>query len=155
MTFAGTVAWMAPEVIRNEPCSEKVDIWSYGVVLWELLSGEIPYKDVDSSAVMWGVGSNSLHLPIPTSCPEGYGLLVKQCWSAKPRNRPSFKLIEMHLAIAAVDVLSTEPEDYFKAQVGLIFLNIMHLKNLSLKKLYDIIKFNIYAKHREDRISLT
>ncbi|KAL0122801.1 hypothetical protein PUN28_007473 [Cardiocondyla obscurior] len=116
MTFAGTVAWMAPEVIRNEPCSEKVDIWSYGVVLWELLSGEIPYKDVDSSAVMWGVGSNSLHLPIPTSCPEGYGLLVKQCWSAKPRNRPSFKLIEMHLAIAAVDVLSTEPEDYFKAQ---------------------------------------
>ncbi|XP_018393154.1 PREDICTED: mitogen-activated protein kinase kinase kinase 13 isoform X5 [Cyphomyrmex costatus] len=116
MTFAGTVAWMAPEVIRNEPCSEKVDIWSYGVVLWELLSGEIPYKDVDSSAVMWGVGSNSLHLPIPTSCPEGYGLLVKQCWSAKPRNRPSFKLIEMHLAIAAVDVLSTEPENYFKAQ---------------------------------------
>ncbi|XP_011641942.1 mitogen-activated protein kinase kinase kinase 12 isoform X1 [Pogonomyrmex barbatus] len=116
MTFAGTVAWMAPEVIRNEPCSEKVDIWSYGVVLWELLSGEIPYKDVDSSAVMWGVGSNSLHLPIPTSCPEGYGLLVKQCWSAKPRNRPSFKLIEMHLAIAAVDVLSTEPDDYFKAQ---------------------------------------
>lgn len=116
MTFAGTVAWMAPEVIRNDPCSEKVDIWSYGVVLWELLSGEIPYKDVDSSAVMWGVGSNSLHLPIPTSCPEGFALLVKQCWSTKPRNRPSFKLIEMHLAIAAIDVLSLEPEDYFKTQ---------------------------------------
>ncbi|XP_029173027.1 mitogen-activated protein kinase kinase kinase 12 isoform X2 [Nylanderia fulva] len=116
MTFVGTVAWMAPEVIRNDPCSEKVDIWSYGVVLWELLSGEIPYKDVDSSAVMWGVGSNSLHLPIPTSCPEGFGLLVKQCWATKPRNRPSFKLIEMHLNIAAVDVLSLEPEDYFKAQ---------------------------------------
>lgn len=117
MTFVGTVAWMAPEVIRNEPCSEKVDIWSYGVVLWELLSGEIPYKDVDSSAVMWGVGSNSLRLPIPANCPEGYGLLIKQCWAAKPRNRPSFKLIEMHLAIAAVDVLSTDLDNYFKAQV--------------------------------------
>ncbi|KAH0947764.1 hypothetical protein HN011_002296 [Eciton burchellii] len=116
MTFVGTVAWMAPEVIRNEPCSEKVDIWSYGVVLWELLSGEIPYKDVDSSAVMWGVGSNSLRLPIPANCPEGYGLLIKQCWAAKPRNRPSFKLIEMHLAIAAVDVLSTDLDNYFKAQ---------------------------------------
>jgi hypothetical protein len=33
---------------------------SFGVVLWELLSGEIPYKDVDSSAIIWGVGSNSL-----------------------------------------------------------------------------------------------
>lgn len=121
MSFAGTVAWMAPEIIRNEPCSEKVDIWSYGVVLWELLSGEIPYKDVDSSAIIWGVGNNSLHLPIPASCPEGYGLLVKQCWAAKPRNRPSFKLIEMHLSIAAIDVLCTKSEDYFKAQVVFLF----------------------------------
>uniref|UniRef100_A0A671W9W8 Mitogen-activated protein kinase kinase kinase n=1 Tax=Sparus aurata TaxID=8175 RepID=A0A671W9W8_SPAAU len=63
MSFAGTVAWMAPEVIRNEPVSEKVDIWSFGVVLWEMLTGEIPYKDVDSSAIIWGVGNNSLQLP--------------------------------------------------------------------------------------------
>ncbi|KAG8038023.1 hypothetical protein G9C98_006348 [Cotesia typhae] len=116
MTFAGTVAWMAPEIIRNEPCSEKVDIWSYGVVVWELLSGEIPYKDVDSSAIIWGVGNNSLHLPIPKSWPEGYQLLVKLCWSEKPKNRPSFKHIEAHLAIAAIDVLGTEPDEYFKAQ---------------------------------------
>ncbi|XP_015121715.1 mitogen-activated protein kinase kinase kinase 13 isoform X3 [Diachasma alloeum] len=116
MSFAGTVAWMAPEIIRNEPCSEKVDIWSYGVVLWELLSGEVPYKDVDSSAIIWGVGNNSLHLPIPASCPEGYKLLVQQCWAAKPRNRPSFKHIEVHLQIAAVEVLCTKSEEYFKTQ---------------------------------------
>lgn len=80
MSFAGTVAWMAPEVIRNEPVSEKVDIWSFGVVLWELLTGEIPYKDVDSSAIIWGVGSNSLHLPVPSSCPDGFKILLRQCW---------------------------------------------------------------------------
>ena len=66
----GTVAWMAPEVIRNEPCNEKVDIWSFGVCLWELLTCEIPYRNVDSSAIIWGVGSNSLQLPIPSTCPE-------------------------------------------------------------------------------------
>lgn len=43
MTFVGTVAWMAPEVIRHELCSEKVDVWSYGVLLWELLTQEKPY----------------------------------------------------------------------------------------------------------------
>ncbi|XP_075230073.1 mitogen-activated protein kinase kinase kinase 13 wallenda isoform X2 [Lycorma delicatula] len=118
MSFAGTVAWMAPEIIRNEPCSEKVDIWSYGVVLWELLTCEIPYKDVDSSAIIWGVGSNSLHLPIPSSCPEGFRLLVKQCWSAKPRNRPSFKHILMHLDIASAEVLCSSPESYFKSQAS-------------------------------------
>ncbi|GFR00977.1 mitogen-activated protein kinase kinase kinase 12 [Trichonephila clavata] len=117
MSFAGTVAWMAPEVIRNESCSEKVDIWSFGVVLWELLTCETPYKGVDSSAVIWGVGSNSLHLPVPSTCPEGFKLLLKQCWSGKPRNRPSFRHIMMHLDIAAVEILSTPEEEYFQTQV--------------------------------------
>ncbi|XP_076038121.1 uncharacterized protein LOC143023485 isoform X2 [Oratosquilla oratoria] len=118
MSFAGTVAWMAPEVIRNEPCSEKVDIWSFGVVLWELLTCEIPYRDVDNSAIIWGVGSNSLRLPIPSSCPDGFKLIVQMCWNSKPRNRPSFKYILMHLDIAAVEILSTPPETYFKTQAS-------------------------------------
>lgn len=53
---------------------------SFGVVLWELLTGEIPYKDVDSSAIIWGVGSNSLHLPVPSTCPDGFKILMKQTW---------------------------------------------------------------------------
>ncbi|XP_037938702.1 mitogen-activated protein kinase kinase kinase 13 isoform X2 [Teleopsis dalmanni] len=116
MSFAGTVAWMAPEVIRNEPCSEKVDIWSYGVVLWEMLTCEIPYKDVDSSAIIWGVGNNSLKLPIPSSCPEGFKLLVKLCWKTKPRNRPSFKVILSHLDIAGPELLRTTEKQYFETQ---------------------------------------
>ena len=116
MSFAGTVAWMAPEVIRNEPCNEKVDIWSFGVCLWELLTCEVPYRNVDSSAIIWGVGSNSLQLPIPSTCPEGFKLLVKQCWAAKPRNRPSFKHILLHLEIAAIEILSFKQEDYFRTQ---------------------------------------
>uniref|UniRef100_A0A8C7UB88 Mitogen-activated protein kinase kinase kinase 12 n=1 Tax=Oncorhynchus mykiss TaxID=8022 RepID=A0A8C7UB88_ONCMY len=116
MSFAGTVAWMAPEVIRNEPVSEKVDIWSFGVVLWEMLTGEVPYKDVDSSAIIWGVGNNSLNLPIPESCPDGFKILLRQCWNCKPRNRPSFRQILLHLDIASADVLSTPQETYFKSQ---------------------------------------
>uniref|UniRef100_A0A8C9ZPT5 mitogen-activated protein kinase kinase kinase n=1 Tax=Sander lucioperca TaxID=283035 RepID=A0A8C9ZPT5_SANLU len=113
MSFAGTVAWMAPEVIRNEPVSEKVDIWSFGVVLWEMLTGEVPYKDVDSSAIIWGVGNNSLHLPVPDSCPDSFKLLLRQCWNCKPRNRPSFRQILLHLDIASADILSTAQETYF------------------------------------------
>ncbi|XP_069970757.1 mitogen-activated protein kinase kinase kinase 12 isoform X4 [Penaeus vannamei] len=118
MSFAGTLAWMAPEVIRNEPCNEKVDIWSFGVVLWELLTCEIPYRDVDNSAIIYGVGSSSLHLPIPSTCPDGFRLIVQMCWNTKPRNRPSFKYILMHLDIAAVEIRSTPPETYFKTQMS-------------------------------------
>uniref|UniRef100_A0A671YAR4 mitogen-activated protein kinase kinase kinase n=1 Tax=Sparus aurata TaxID=8175 RepID=A0A671YAR4_SPAAU len=117
MSFAGTVAWMAPEVIRNEPVSEKVDIWSFGVVLWEMLTGEVPYKDVDSSAIIWGVGNNSLQLPVPEGCPDSFKLLLRQCWNCKPRNRPSFRQILLHLDIASADILSTPQETYFQSQV--------------------------------------
>uniref|UniRef100_A0A3P8SFU5 Mitogen-activated protein kinase kinase kinase 12 n=1 Tax=Amphiprion percula TaxID=161767 RepID=A0A3P8SFU5_AMPPE len=116
MSFAGTVAWMAPEVIRNEPVSEKVDIWSFGVVLWEMLTGEVPYKDVDSSAIIWGVGNNSLQLPVPDSCPDSFKLLLRLCWNCKPRNRPSFRQILLHLDIASADILSTPQETYFQSQ---------------------------------------
>ncbi|XP_065654999.1 mitogen-activated protein kinase kinase kinase 12 isoform X2 [Hydra vulgaris] len=118
MTFTGTVAWMAPEVIRNDPCSEKVDIWSYGVLVWELLTEEIPYKGVDYSALIWGVGNNSLKLPIPSSCPEGFKLLLNLCWNNKAKNRPSFRQILMHIDIAATDVLTMPKKKYFNKQLS-------------------------------------
>lgn len=116
LSFAGTVSWMAPEVIRVESCSEKVDVWSFGVVLWELLTCEIPYKGVDQSAIMWGVGNNSLQLPIPSSIPDGFKLLMKQCWSVKPRHRPSFQHILMHIDIAASELLDLPNHIYFLKQ---------------------------------------
>lgn len=65
---------------------------SFGVVLWEMLTGEVPYKDVDSSAIIWGVGNNSLQLPVPDSCPDSFKLLLRQCWWASGRWRMIWKL---------------------------------------------------------------
>jgi mitogen-activated protein kinase kinase kinase 9 len=53
------------------------DVWSYGVLLWELLTGEIPYKGFDSLSVAYGVAINTLTLPIPKTCPESWGNLMK------------------------------------------------------------------------------
>ncbi|KAJ6644533.1 Mitogen-activated protein kinase kinase kinase 12, partial [Pseudolycoriella hygida] len=116
MSFAGTVAWMAPEVIRSEPCSEKVDIWSYGVVLWEMLTCEIPYKDADSSAIIWGVGNYTMKLPIPETCPDGFRLIIELCWKVKPKQRPSFKLILSHLEIAKHQLLRQTDKQYFETR---------------------------------------
>lgn len=62
------------------------------------------------------MGSKSLTLPIPSTCPEGFRILITQCWSIKPRNRPSFKIILNHLEIAAKEVLAESNEDYFTYQ---------------------------------------
>ncbi|KAJ6625692.1 Mitogen-activated protein kinase kinase kinase 12 [Pseudolycoriella hygida] len=96
-SFAGTIAWMAPESIRSEPWSEKVDIWSYGVVLWEMLTCKIPYEGLNSSAIIWGVGNHSMNLHIPETCPDKLRRIIELCWKVEPKHRPSFKLILSHL----------------------------------------------------------
>lgn len=117
MSFKGTIAWMAPEVIRNEACSEKVDVYSFGVVLWELLTCEMPYKNFDQNSIMWGVGSNKLQLTIPLSAPDGIKLLLQQCWSIKPRNRPAFSQILKHLdVVAKTEILLKIDDEYLKSQ---------------------------------------
>lgn len=93
MSAAGTYAWMAPEVIKKSMYSKSSDVWSYGVVLWELLTGETPYKGIDPFTVAYGVGVNKLTLPIPSTCPQPFRELMEACWSEDPHVRPSFENI--------------------------------------------------------------
>lgn len=93
MSQAGTYAWMAPEVIKNSTFSKASDVWSYGVLLWELLTGETPYKGIDTLAVAYGVAVNKLTLPIPSTCPRAWADLMERCWESDPHKRPSFDQI--------------------------------------------------------------
>uniref|UniRef100_A0A915JQ40 mitogen-activated protein kinase kinase kinase n=1 Tax=Romanomermis culicivorax TaxID=13658 RepID=A0A915JQ40_ROMCU len=76
MSMCGTYAWMSPEVIKNSTYSKASDVWSYGVLLWELLTGEVPYKNIDAMAIAYGVGVNQLTLPVPSTCPEPFTKLM-------------------------------------------------------------------------------
>uniref|UniRef100_A0A8C2ZVF4 Mitogen-activated protein kinase kinase kinase n=1 Tax=Cyclopterus lumpus TaxID=8103 RepID=A0A8C2ZVF4_CYCLU len=93
MSAAGTYAWMAPEVIKHSLFSKSSDVWSFGVLLWELLTGEVPYREIDALAVAYGVAMNKLTLPVPSTCPEPFAQLLGECWSPNPRSRPSFTSI--------------------------------------------------------------
>ncbi|CAB3363084.1 Hypothetical predicted protein [Cloeon dipterum] len=93
MSAAGTYAWMAPEVIRDSTFSKASDVWSYGVLLWELLTGETPYKGTDTFTVAYGVAVNKLTLHIPSTCPEPWRELMEDCWAPDPHLRPSFEEI--------------------------------------------------------------
>lgn len=53
------------------------DVWSYGVLSWELLTGEIPYKGFAHLSIAYGIAMGSLSLPIPKTCPEHWGKLMK------------------------------------------------------------------------------
>ncbi|KAM6177361.1 mitogen-activated protein kinase kinase kinase 21 [Erethizon dorsatum] len=113
MSAAGTYAWMAPEVIRSSLFSKGSDIWSYGVLLWELLTGEVPYRGIDGLAVAYGVAVNKLTLPIPSTCPEPFAKLMKECWEQDPHIRPSFASILQQLSDIEVAVMTEMPQESF------------------------------------------
>lgn len=113
MSTAGTYAWMAPEVIKSSTFSRGSDVWSYGVLLWELLTGEVPYRGIDGLAVAYGVAVNKLTLPIPSTCPEPFARLMAECWEQDPHRRPSFAAILSQLTVLETQVLHDLPQESF------------------------------------------
>uniref|UniRef100_A0A6Q2Y1V8 Protein kinase domain-containing protein n=1 Tax=Esox lucius TaxID=8010 RepID=A0A6Q2Y1V8_ESOLU len=93
MTVVGTFPWMAPEVIQSLPVSETCDTYSYGVVLWEMLTREVPFKGFEGLQVAWLVVEKQERLTIPTSCPPSFADLMRKCWQADPKERPVFKQV--------------------------------------------------------------
>ncbi|XP_050121112.1 probable serine/threonine-protein kinase SIS8 isoform X1 [Malus sylvestris] len=87
---AGTAEWMAPEVLRNEPSDEKCDVYSYGVILWELSTMQQPWGGMNPMQVVGAVGFQHRRLDIPDNIDPAIADLIRKCWQTDPKLRPSF-----------------------------------------------------------------
>eukprot|EP00735_Rhodelphis_limneticus_P013193 TRINITY_DN6751_c0_g1::TRINITY_DN6751_c0_g1_i1::g.3057::m.3057 TRINITY_DN6751_c0_g1::TRINITY_DN6751_c0_g1_i1::g.3057 ORF type:complete len:380 (-),score=98.22,sp/Q9C9U5/SIS8_ARATH/41.18/2e-70,Pkinase_Tyr/PF07714.12/8.2e-66,Pkinase/PF00069.20/2.5e-60,APH/PF01636.18/3.4e+03,APH/PF01636.18/0.0021 TRINITY_DN6751_c0_g1_i1:100-1155(-) len=88
----GTPEWMAPEVAQAEPYTERVDVFAFGVILWELLTGEIPWKEFHPMQIVTCVCAGK-RLSIPESAMKrcnGLDVLISQCWDQDADKRPGF-----------------------------------------------------------------
>ena len=87
------VRWAAPEVLASSTYSTRSDVWSLGVVFWEVFStGERPYRSMSAEqAAVYVFDGGRLDRP-PSSAPDIYAMM-KSCWRASPSDRPSFAML--------------------------------------------------------------
>ncbi|KAL7617520.1 hypothetical protein Lser_V15G01956 [Lactuca serriola] len=90
---AGTPQWMAPEVLNDEPSNEKSDVYSFGVILWELITLQEPWSNLNAAQVVAAVGYRHKRLEIPHNVNRQIAALIEACWAKEPWKRPSFTSI--------------------------------------------------------------
>ena len=105
---------MSPEIIESKPANQKCDIWSYGVVLWELITGEVPFKGIEEFQIAFLIVERDHRLPIPNGCPPVLSSLMQICWQRDPKDRPTFKDI-----LATLDKIDVD--DNAKAEIDKLF----------------------------------
>jgi len=94
----GTLAWMAPELFVPKPkYSKAADIYSYGMILWELAARKSPHASCNPNLLAMFILQGHRE-DIPQNTPDNYAKLIKWCWKAEPKERPSIEQAVEHLA---------------------------------------------------------
>lgn len=114
----GTYRWMAPEVIEHKPYDRKADVFSFGIVLWELLTRKLPYDHLSPLQAAVGVVQQGLRPTVPTNTDPKMVQLLERCWQQDPSSRPEFSEITEILINISNEVAEREKAVKRRTLVG-------------------------------------
>lgn len=91
------IKWTAPEAANYSKFSIKSDVWSFGILLTELVTyGRIPYPGMTNAEVLHQV-EHGYRMPCPTGCPQALYEIMLECWHKDPMKRPCFETLNWKL----------------------------------------------------------
>ncbi|CAG9812273.1 unnamed protein product [Chironomus riparius] len=109
----GSAAWMAPEVFEGSIYSERCDVFSWSIILWECLGRELPFKEIELTySIMWCVHKGQRPHKID-GLPKPINQLMVQCWDPLPQNRPSMDEVHERMKILCDFFPDCEPLNMF------------------------------------------
>ncbi|CAD5234978.1 unnamed protein product [Bursaphelenchus xylophilus] len=100
------VRWLAPEVFRVYEFTAKTDVWSYGIMMWEVYSRcqTDPYPNMQNAEVKKMILEDDKRMDIPPETPPESAEIMKECWATAPEQRPTFRAIVLGLRRAFPDL---------------------------------------------------
>jgi tRNA A-37 threonylcarbamoyl transferase component Bud32 len=132
----GTPYWMAPEILAGAGnYSSKVDVYAFAVVLWEILTGQMPYAGLEPAQIVSQVLMHDTRPRIPDSATPQLRDLIVDCWAREPESRPTFdeivhRFVRDRIALSGTDMaqyerhvqdtigVSTDFLDEFETRIG-------------------------------------
>ncbi|CAF3412523.1 unnamed protein product [Rotaria socialis] len=96
----GTLQWKAPEVLKFGKPSKASDVYSLGIVFWELATERVPYEELDEATISQGVKAGE-RLKIPSDVPHDYTSLISNAWSQEPSDRPTSEQLIQQIMIVS------------------------------------------------------
>lgn len=91
----------APEIVNQEQYSQKADVFSFGIILWEILTRREPYKGYSGMALAYAVAKDNVRPEVPAYCPLEYATLMQLSWDQDPEKRPNFTDLVHSLLVRA------------------------------------------------------
>eukprot|EP00928_Gymnodinium_smaydae_P071031 TRINITY_DN5471_c0_g3_i1.p1 TRINITY_DN5471_c0_g3~~TRINITY_DN5471_c0_g3_i1.p1 ORF type:complete len:377 (+),score=76.47 TRINITY_DN5471_c0_g3_i1:120-1250(+) len=106
MQFAGTPNYMAPEIFENRKYTEKVDVFAYGTLLWEVFAADVPFACLDPVDIKEKVIAGSMP-EMTSSIPAVVRPIILDCWTLDPSTRPCMADVERQIRAAPTALTSS------------------------------------------------
>lgn len=95
--FTGSLRYMAPEVALRKPYNEKVDVYSFAIIVWQMARDRIPFKGFTKEEFMKQLVSEGQRPKLDKNWPPKFSKLLEHCWDVDHMRRPSFTVIVLEL----------------------------------------------------------